>query len=261
MDTKTCHALDIGEQEYHGLTVRIEQDMDPLNPLEDWDVFGTLVCWHRRYDLGHKNGVEKLQEAVRSSKRFQQYPSWGDYSSDHYKDLSDPATLINTAAQCGILMLELYLYDHGGITMRTSKFSCPWDSGQVGVIFITTEDAKEELGVPRLTKKAKEKAYECMKGTVESYDQYLTGDVYGYTIEDEDGEYLESCWGFFGSDYVCEEAKAVADSILKHFEETARAEAEHQRVQHLRKAKDLIKNHVPLDVRQRVLADYEVPHG
>ena len=39
------------------------------------------------------------------------------------------------------LMLPLYLYDHSGITMNTTGFSCPWDSGQVGWIYAFKEDA------------------------------------------------------------------------------------------------------------------------
>ena len=29
----------------------------------------------------------------------------------------------------GMVILPLYLYDHSGITMNTTGFSCPWDSG------------------------------------------------------------------------------------------------------------------------------------
>ena len=54
-----------------------------------------------------------------------------------------------------------------------------------------------------------------MEQEVKTYDQYLTGDVWGYIIEDDSGEVLDSCWGFFGHDYCEEEAKAQ----LKYWED------------------------------------------
>ena len=38
-------------------------------------------------------------------------------------------------------ILPLYLYDHSGLSMNTSGFSCPWDSGQVGWIYCNNEKA------------------------------------------------------------------------------------------------------------------------
>lgn len=32
------------------------------------------------------------------------------------------------------------------------------------------------------------------------HNQYLLGDVWGFVVEDKDGEHLDSCWGFFGDD-------------------------------------------------------------
>ena len=36
---------------YKGYTIAIDYDSDPSNPRE-WDNFGTMVCFHRRYALG-----------------------------------------------------------------------------------------------------------------------------------------------------------------------------------------------------------------
>ena len=47
--------------------------------------------------------------------------------------------------------------------------------------------------------------YELMDAEVESYNDYLTGNVWGYEIVDEDGDILESCWGFVGDPEYCEE--------------------------------------------------------
>jgi len=67
-------------------------------------------------------------------------------------------------------ILPLYLYDHSGITISTSPFGCNWDSGQVGWVFITNQTIKEE-GIDE------SKVEEYLKSEVETYDQYLTGEV------------------------------------------------------------------------------------
>jgi hypothetical protein len=107
-----------------------------------------------------------------------------------------------------LIYLPLNLLDHSGISMSTGRFSCPWDSGQVGWIFCTGATAVKEWGKTRLTKKAVESARRYLEAEVETYDQYLTGQVYGFTIYEhvegyspEDGEQIDSCWGFFSDDY------------------------------------------------------------
>jgi hypothetical protein len=50
------------------------------------------------------------------------------------------------------------------------------------------------------TKELEDKVIKCLEQEVETYDQYLTGDVYGFVVYDEDGQEVDSCWGFFGDD-------------------------------------------------------------
>jgi len=95
--------------------------------------------------------------------------------------------------------------------MRATAFSCPWDSGQVGFIYVSILDAGREWS--DLEGEAlRERAGECLRSEVETYDQYLTGDVYGVVVEDANGEHLDSCWGFYGWDY----AKQEADRMLAY---------------------------------------------
>lgn len=44
------------------------------------------------------------------------------------------------------IILPIYAYEHGGITLSTGSFSCPWDSGQVGWIYATKERFIKETG-------------------------------------------------------------------------------------------------------------------
>lgn len=84
--------------------------------------------------------------------------------------------------------------------MSTKPFSCPWDSGQVGWIHVSLSKVREEYGVKRVTKKIREQAISMLEQEVEEYSQYLSGEIYGYVIEDKTGRLVDSCWGFYGSD-------------------------------------------------------------
>ena len=50
------------------------------------------------------------------------------------------------------------------------------------------------------------------------YNQYVTGEVFGYMIEGGDGYCDDSCWGFYGTDEIprmIEEAKSEIDHALE----------------------------------------------
>ena len=105
------------------------------------------------------------------------------------------------------VILPLYLYDHSGITISTSPFSCHWDSGQIGFVFVSKEKLKKEYGVKRITNEVIERATKILLAEVKTYDQYLTGEVYGYKVIDEKGNEEDSCWGYYGEDSIKEEFK------------------------------------------------------
>jgi hypothetical protein len=173
------------------LKYRLEIDEEPRNPRKDWDgQLGRMVCWHRRENLGDEtiNPNDYEYETV-------------DALIDALEELerTDPARV----------WLPLYLYEHSGMTMRTTPFHDPWDSAMVGFIY-TSQARIDELGLSDVTD---EKLIEYLEGEVTEYDQYLTGDVWGYIIEDEDGEHIDSCWGFFGHEYAEGEAKLALKAV------------------------------------------------
>ena len=173
--------------------IEIIQDNDPESPRE-WDNMGTMVCFHPDYVLGDKHDYKKRD-----------YSSWAELLEAIIKNE-------NVA-----VILPLYLYDHSGITISTSPFSCPWDSGQVGFIFVTKETVRKELNVKRVTRTIQDNVSKVLIGEVETYDQFLTGDVYGYRITDtETDEELDSCWGFYGQDCCMTEAKEIVDYHIKN---------------------------------------------
>ena len=106
---------------------------------------------------------------------------------------SEMMALLEQSGQ--FVILPLYLYDHSGITMSTGRFSCPWDSSQVGWIYADAEAIKKEYG--ELTPENIERALQVLEGEVEAYDYYLTGQCYGFQLFEGDTE-IDSCWGFLG---------------------------------------------------------------
>lgn len=123
-----------------------------------------------------------------------------------------------------IVFLPLYLYDHSGITMNTSGFSCRWDSGQVGYIYTdkkTIMDCggkmqNEKGHLVKITDRNwKKAAYQWMEDEVEEYDMYLTGEVYGiiteeYDKENDDWIEKDSCWGFYSKKWGDELVEEIA---------------------------------------------------
>ncbi|WP_417280557.1 DUF6915 family protein [Celeribacter sp.] len=55
-------------------------------------------------------------------------------------------------------LLTVFFYNHFGFAMNTIGFHCPWDSGQVGYVYVTLEAVRKEFGAKRVTKALREKA-------------------------------------------------------------------------------------------------------
>ena len=168
------------------VTVKIVPDEEPESP-RDWDNLGTMVCWHRRYRLGDKHSFATPQDFEESEER-------------------------KNAA----VVLPLFLYDHSGLRIKVGSFHgllpqghAEFDSGQVGYIYISKKKVQSEYGDgPEALKSAEE----CLDAEVAVYDQYLRGDIYGFVVESESGEHLDSCWGFYGVESALEAGKEAAES-------------------------------------------------
>jgi hypothetical protein len=158
--------------------LKVLHDSSADSPRE-WDNLGTMVCFHNRYDLGDNH----------------------NYNSDDYNNWEEMKKAIQKEENTAVI-LPLYLYDHSGISISTGAFSCRWDSGQIGFIFVSKEKALQEFGGKIVTAKLKEKLERILNGEVETYDQYVRGEVYGFQIVDEDDNHIDSCYGFYGTDFA-----------------------------------------------------------
>lgn len=162
----------------------------------------------------------------------------------------DPQVILDKVNRLGVVV-PVYMYDHSGVSYSASTggnpFHCPWDSGLVGVIYMTKADVLKEWGKPgakNLTPQLRAKAEACMVSEVDTYSSWASGEVYCYTVE-YDGEVVESCHGFIGEDeYAMQEGVAAAESVLRY--------AAKERAATLAR---LIRNKVPLHLRKELLDD------
>ena len=230
----------IHEETYKGFKIQIVPDLDPMNPRIEFDNVGTMICFHKRYNLGDKHEY-----------RHEDYAGWDELCDQLRQDFGKNP-----------LILPLYLYDHSGITISTSPFSCPWDSGQVGFIVCSLKKAKEEWGMKGslrngwdsiatpvmiplsnryLRRTLREAATQYLEGEVKEYDQYLRGEVYGYRVTDPEGEETDSCWGYYGDyKYPLDEARSIIDWYIKN---------ENKKKQERKKVE--IRHRVPLEKRTK----------
>jgi hypothetical protein len=203
---------------YKGLTIKIVADSDPMNPRTEYDNLGKMVCCHKSYAMGDKHSYHSSD-----------YNSWDAFLADIEKQ------------EGPIVWLPIFMYDHSGQTINTTGFSDPWDSGQLGFIYVTKAKLREEYSWKVINKKRLEQAKQYLIGEVETYDDYLTGNVYGYEVQNSEGTTIHSCWGYFGDpdkSGVIEDARGEADC---HIEQTQK--------EHAAKLKAQIKSKTPLDKR------------
>jgi hypothetical protein len=168
-----------------GKILEIHHDESPESPRE-WDNLGTVWCSHKRYSLSDKHAPKIDTD---------DHDGW-DAVKEHLIE-----------EEGAVVILPIYMYDHSGITISTKPFGDRWDSGQVGFIYCTGAKIKDEYRGKRITKRIKEKIETYLKGEIETYDQYVTGDVYGFKlmrvvdILTDEREEEHACWGFFGDDF------------------------------------------------------------
>ena len=197
--------MSIETVEYRNHKINISQDECPGDPCNDWGQMGVMWCEHSNYQLGH----DKAQEILLS------------YCFEHdssFKRLCDSrevekADIVKSLKKLNCVILPLYLLDHSGLSMSISAFSCPWDSGAVGLMVATPQMIRERFGIKNITKKRRAQAIASLTTQVKEYDDYLTGNVYGFEVVDETG----NVYGFYGCNHgesgLLETARAEIDRI------------------------------------------------
>ena len=196
---------------YRGYTIKLESDDDPINPREDYEsCFGRMICFHRRYKLGDPHTYGTPYDVVLA------------LTNKHEDELGvNPNDDLGDGSAYNIVWEPLYLYDHSGITMAVTPFSCRWDSGQVGIIYVTYDKLRKEFGLAEgaaISVEQIAQAEETLKAEVAEYDKYISGQAYRMIIE-KNGEEIDSCGSLLGSDYAMQYAKEAIDALCSTVQE------------------------------------------
>lgn len=162
---------------YRGEAIEVFYDEDATSP-KDWDNdFAFIVYDHRSFNVDVKGfDPREIFEHTEEAKRL-------------FFD--------------GYYVFTLYAHIHSGVSLSLSGGRDRWDTSSTGYVLV-----KKEKGTYH-----RNKAFKVALSVVEEWNQYLSGDVYGYM-----SSCGGSCWGFYGSEgrkKMIEEAKAEIDYTIK----------------------------------------------
>ena len=161
------------------MNLEIVIDNDPINPREE-DNLGTILYCSSRYLLGDKSvSRNEITHCMNDNEN---------------------------------IVLPVYAYIHSGIVLHTSGFSCQWDSGQSGCIFVKKDVVRNIYNVKRISPKMLNKVNNILRSEIETFSNYISGEVYAYVIKNENGDIVESCGNFYSE----KEAKEEGLLVLKH---------------------------------------------
>jgi hypothetical protein len=245
----------VAETDTHRLTLLPMEDTDGCDPRHDTDC-NLGVMWVKYRD--HTLGDEQYHWRTRTTTAPPEHEDLTDFIRQ-VEDFMPSLSALNEAIVKHLVrkhgataVLPLYLLDHSGISISGGRdmvqdrdfrrrqggrdhFACDpggWDTSYVGFIFDTAR-TREVCGTPL------DRVEECLADEVRTYNAYLTGDVWGYRIEErvqrsgrttttetvvrpgaepetstrtlnfdrEDWEVTDDCWGFVGHKWAAEAAR------------------------------------------------------
>ena len=202
----------------------VEYDDGAMNPRE-WDNLCTMVCWHNRYSIGDKHNYDNSDELLESL--------LCEVCGFDIADIEMLPTIDKYMLVCEsdkLIIKNVNIYDHGGITVSTSNgypYNDRWDGGRVGFVYVTKETILKEIANANEVNWTAV-ANEVIENEMETYDQYVRGEVYWFRFtkkvvrqdlcphcgevirEYEEEEEVDSCGGFYGDEI---ETSGILDNL------------------------------------------------
>lgn len=160
------------------LCLVIRQDNDCDSPRQDINL-GYFITRDRSYKSPDENWL--LEKIVAET---------GDVANDqkhHIKLITE-----QIEAETNEKVLAIYpvtKYEHSGIVYSLGNYK-GFDYSTNG-FYIITDKTQDEVGTK------KENWEEVIKAEIDAYNKWLNGEVYRFTLYDNDGDVIESCAGFY----------------------------------------------------------------
>ena len=207
-------AYELDRIEHEGLVIRIVNDDCSGEP--DWmseEVF--LVCTAKKYRFGIAAPTPPESHLAWGEGSWGEYgdeipgpPAPGDESEaydlyEQWKEDHDPKYTV-WPFRCGDV------HGPGSFTISIMDVEDTRRIDPDGWIYVETPTSPlEMLAHPECDP-------EKLRDTcIEVYEQWANGDIWGYIVEDQDGNELDSCWGFYGTEHCIESAKEEASHLVK----------------------------------------------
>jgi len=254
--------------EYKGYTIKIENDHSPINPFEEWNGLPSLLvnynnCFSEYGSIDIDDILTLTREQIKNNFKAVQNvlcdhrPLLTILRTETYLDRFDNA----------IEPLNEYLHEfYEGLTKKDklamlSDFltikdvphlltnSYGYSQGDYVEMLLIADDSykNEHPTLSSLVDNYKERLQKELQDSAALYSSWAWGDVYGFTVEDKEGDEIDSCWGFYGDNHeksgLIEHAKNAIDCTIRY----------NRRVK-LNKLKELIKNSVAIEKRGDILA-------
>jgi hypothetical protein len=170
------------------------------SPREDENL-GTFYTWQSRYNSPDKHSFSEPSDFLRDLA----YDFMDKTDNLHNRTDESLMRLIERNA----IILPVFKYEHGGVVYKTSRFSCQWDSGQVGWVYVTKEAIRKNWGTKLVTPKYREMARQALISEVACYSEWANGQVFRFVLEQKtanedetvDLTVIDSQSGFLGSDF------------------------------------------------------------
>lgn len=201
----------IESEEYNGgrIEIVIDQDGYASNPREWCNLSALVFAPHHNYTMPNEVDFP-----------FSQYDDDADDGGGRSGETFAEWCVRTLEEEYGALYVApVSMTDHSGTTYYVGAPRDPWDSGQVGYAIVTPETVAE-CGTPP------ELFAEGVAAEIATYGAWANGEVYGWVALDDDGETIESCWGYVGDDnfpHMISEARAEIDAWADERDETANA--------------------------------------
>ena len=144
------------------------------------------------------NGLQYSVESVESYQEYLQFlklcsplrfyapkaQHWGNVTEKEYKEDKKSFLFSET----------IYGYSHGGMTVSLAPYGCPFDSGVLGVCYVSKRSLRDYSNMKRLSQKRIEQYKplyaDMLKKDFGKYKRFIEGSLYNIIVTDEDGESL-----------------------------------------------------------------------
>lgn len=204
-----------------GFDARIIQDIDASNPFTTFDQATQLVIEEvgsGRFDYDFK--ADTVASIAGYDAEDYVFGSGSDRSIGAYALLKRHARMEypETDPRHVLAMRSFTLQDYGsnGLQMINDDDN-EYCSGPFCVGYITRKRYEEMVTTIGDTPmdEVRANAAEVIKAELNEFEDYVEGNVFGIVIEDDEGDIVDSCCGFYGYDYAKEEAGRMLDAAIE----------------------------------------------